>query len=209
MEGRCSDDAGEKVVDEKSPLLSVQGDQGNGINDRGQYDGSSTYDSSHMNSESNNFAKRKPFHYNTLKNSIVTPHDVDIAAKFNRYRYISRLSRHNVIIPRHVLPPHLFLVIPKESDEKQSSLVTIFSIWNTMMGTSLLSIPWAIDQAGFALAIVLLVVMAGLCLYSCYLIIRCAEETARQGDVLEFSDICKKYLGKPGEFIAILFFCGC
>lgn len=213
MEGRCSDDAGEKVVDEKSPLLSVQGDQGNGINDRssastssrGQYDGSSTYDSSHMNSESNNFAKRKPFHYNTLKNSIVTPHDVDIAAKFNRYRYISRLSRHNVIIPRHVLPPHLFLVIPKESDEKQSSLVTIFSIWNTMMGTSLLSIPWAIDQAGFALAIVLLVVMAGLCLYSCYLIIRCAEETARQGDVLEFSDICKKYLGKPGEFIAILF----
>lgn len=133
MEGRCSDDAGEKVVDEKSPLLSVQGDQGNGINDRssastssrGQYDGSSTYDSSHMNSESNNFAKRKPFHYNTLKNSIVTPHDVDIAAKFNRYRYISRLSRHNVIIPRHILPPHLFLVIPKES-EKQSSLVTIF-----------------------------------------------------------------------------------
>lgn len=28
---------------------------------------------------------------------------------------------------------------------------------------------------------------------------------AKQGDVLEFSDICKKYLGKPGEFIAILF----
>ena len=28
---------------------------------------------------------------------------------------------------------------------------------------------------------------------------------AKRGEVLEFSDICKKYLGKPGELIAILF----
>ncbi|XP_027049136.1 sodium-coupled neutral amino acid transporter 9-like isoform X2 [Pocillopora damicornis] len=213
MEGERSEYTRDKVVDEKSPLLSEQGDSSNAVKDRsrasnssrGLYDSNSTHDGSLNSESSNNFAKRKPFHYNTLRNPVVTPHDMDIAAKFNRYRYISRLSRHNVIIPRHILPPHLFLVIPKESDEKQSSLVTIFSIWNTMMGTSLLSIPWAIDQAGFALAIILLVVMAGLCLYSCYLIIRCAEETAKQGDVLEFSDICKKYLGKPGEFIAILF----
>lgn len=213
MEGERSEYTRDKDVDEKSPLLSEQGDSSNAVEDRsrasnssrGLYDSNSTHDGSLNSESSNNFAKRKPFHYNTLRNPIVTPRDMDIAAKFNRYRYISRLSRHNVIIPRHILPPHLFLVIPKESNEKQSSLVTIFSIWNTMMGTSLLSIPWAIDQAGFALAIILLVVMAGLCLYSCYLIIRCAEEMAKQGDVLEFSDICKKYLGKPGEFIAILF----
>ncbi|XP_027049138.1 sodium-coupled neutral amino acid transporter 9 homolog isoform X4 [Pocillopora damicornis] len=185
MEGERSEYTRDKVVDEKSPLLSEQGDSSNAVKDRsrasnssrGLYDSNSTHDGSLNSESSNNFAKRKPFHYNTLRNPVVTPHDMDIAAKFNRYRYISRLSRHNVIIPRHILPPHLFLVIPKESDEKQSSLVTIFSIWNTMMGTSLLSIPWAIDQAGFALAIILLVVMAGLCLYSCYLIIRCAEET--------------------------------
>ena len=68
---------------------------------RGLYDSNSTHDGSHtgsLNSESsNNFAKRKPFHYNTLRNPIVTPRDMDIAAKFNRYRYISRLSRHNVV----------------------------------------------------------------------------------------------------------------
>jgi len=104
-----------------------------------------------------------------------------------------------------MLPSQLFLIIPKESDEKQSSLVTIFSIWNTMMGTSLLSIPWAINQAGFTLAIILLILMAGICLYSCYLILKCAEETAKRGELLEFSDICKKYLGKPGELIAVLF----
>jgi len=153
----------------------------------------------------NQFPKRKPFHYNTLKSPIVTSHDADMAAKFSRYRYISRLSRHNLIIPSHMLPSQLFLIIPKESDEKQSSLVTIFSIWNTMMGTSLLSIPWAINQAGFALAIILLILMAGICLYSCCLILKCAEETAKRGELLEFSDICKKYLGKPGELIAVLF----
>jgi len=104
-----------------------------------------------------------------------------------------------------MLPSQLFLIVPKESDEKQSSLVTIFSIWNTMMGTSLLSIPWAVNQAGFVLAIILLILMAGICLYSCYLILKCAEETAKRGELLEFSDICRKHLGKPGELIAVLF----
>ncbi|GFR71206.1 sodium-coupled neutral amino acid transporter 9 homolog [Elysia marginata] len=33
-----------------------------------------------------------------------------------------------------------------ESTRSQSSVVTIFSMWNTMMGTSLLSMPWAIKQ---------------------------------------------------------------
>ena len=32
-------------------------------------------------------------------------------------------------------------------------------------------------QAGFALGIILLILMAGICLYSCYLIVKCAEET--------------------------------
>ena len=29
----------------------------------------------------------------------------------------------------------------------QSSLITIMSLWNTMMGTSILSMPWALEQA--------------------------------------------------------------
>ena len=64
---------------------------------RGLYDSNSTHDGSLNSESSNNFAKRKPFHYNTLRNPVVTPHDMDIAAKFNRYRYISRLSKHNVV----------------------------------------------------------------------------------------------------------------
>ncbi|XP_078354857.1 neutral amino acid transporter 9-like isoform X2 [Oculina patagonica] len=209
MEGRGTNDHAVKAIDEKSPLLSVQDDPSNGSSDRNQDDNNRTNENSRSDSLDieirNPRPKRKPFHYNSLKNPIVTSHDADMAAKFNRYRYISRLSRHNLIIPSHMLPPQLFLIVPKDTDEKQSSLVTIFSVWNTMMGTSLLSIPWAINQAGFALAIILLILMAGICLYSCYLIVKSAEETVKRGDVLEFSDICKKYLGKPGELIAVLF----
>ena len=34
-----------------------------------------------------------------------------------------------------------------KAEGKQSSIITIFSLWNTMLGTSLLSMPWALQQA--------------------------------------------------------------
>ena len=50
-----------------------------------------------------------------------------------------------------------------------------FSIWNTMMGTSLLSMPWAIERAGFVLGICLLVFMAALTLYTSYRVMKSVE----------------------------------
>ena len=40
------------------------------------------------------------------------------------------------------------------------------------MGTSLLSMPWAIERAGFALGICLLILMALLALYTSYLVMK-------------------------------------
>lgn len=74
-----------------------------------------------------------------------------------------------------------------------------------MMGTSLLSMPWAINQAGFVLGTILVIVMAGIIFYTCYLIIKCSQEKVEHGDVVEFSALCREYLGKPGELIAVLF----
>ena len=34
---------------------------------------------------------------------------------------------------------------------KQKSVVTIFAIWNTMMGTSMLAMPYGFNQAGFTM----------------------------------------------------------
>jgi len=213
-----------RAEDERKPLLSLQGDPNSYSPDRlsvsssvsstnlqskgdsNRCEGQDSKQAPFVDKETKYPSKtRKPFHYNTLKDTLHTSNDQELAAKYNRYRYISKLSGHTVIIPSHILPSNLFLIIPKEKEEKQNSLVTIFSIWNTMMGTSLLSIPWAIDQAGFALGLILMVLMAGLCLYSCYLILKSAEDSTKCGEILEFSDVCKKHLGKPGEVIAVLF----
>lgn len=34
-------------------------------------------------------------------------------------------------------------------------------------------------QAGFALALILMILMAGICLYSCYLILKTAEDSSK------------------------------
>ena len=109
-----------------------------------------------------------------------------------------------------------------------------FSIWNTMMGTSLLSMPWALDQAGFALGLALMVFMAFITLYTAYRVMTSINTignppsppvlwclapmciisylyydliypAAGCSEVLEFSDVCKHYLGRPGEICAVIF----
>jgi len=50
-----------------------------------------------------------------------------------------------------------------------------FSIWNTMMGTSLLSMPWAVSQAGFGLGLALMVIMAGITLYTSYRVMKSVD----------------------------------
>ncbi|ESN93538.1 hypothetical protein HELRODRAFT_88518, partial [Helobdella robusta] len=74
-----------------------------------------------------------------------------------------------------------------------------FSIWNTMMGTSILSIPWGIDKSGFVFGIILLVVMAGLTLYTAYLIVKSQKNIGlSNAKDLDFSEICRHYLGSFG-----------
>ncbi|KAK4878231.1 hypothetical protein RN001_010737 [Aquatica leii] len=73
----------------------------------------------------------------------------------------------------------------------QNSLVTIFAIWNTIMGTSLLAMPWGMERAGLFPGIFVNVIVAGLCLYTCYLIL--------------LSDLARILLGKWAEVIARIF----
>ncbi|GFO21045.1 sodium-coupled neutral amino acid transporter 9 homolog [Plakobranchus ocellatus] len=89
------------------------------------------------------------------------------------------------------------------STKSQSSIVTIFSMWNTMMGTSLLSMPWAIKQAGYVNGIVLLIVMAGIMAYTSYRVLTAGKSLAISV-VAEFSDVVRIYLGRIFEVIAVL-----
>jgi len=52
--------------------------------------------------------------------------------------------------PEHVLDKDLFIYqwnpfreIKPEDNEKAGSLVIIFSVWKTMIGTAVVSLPWA------------------------------------------------------------------
>jgi len=117
--------------------------------------------------------------------------------------------------PDHVLPASFFTVVMpgfgsnrngesrENNDGKCSSLVTIVSIWNTMMGTSLLSIPWAVGKSGLAGALIIGIVMA---LISCFTAIEIVEVHTALDSVLEpipeFAQLCGRLLGRRWELAA-------
>ncbi|XP_070563049.1 sodium-coupled neutral amino acid transporter 9 homolog [Ptychodera flava] len=75
-----------------------------------------------------------------------------------------------------------------------------------MMGSSLLCIPWALGEAGFVLGIALLVVMAFICCYTAYRIVRSVDGVVKTSDaVWEFSDVCHYYFGRLGLYVSIIF----
>uniref|UniRef100_H2YWF1 Neutral amino acid transporter 9 n=1 Tax=Ciona savignyi TaxID=51511 RepID=H2YWF1_CIOSA len=78
------------------------------------------------------------------------------------------------------------------SDQGQSSVVTIFSIWNMMMGSSLLSVPWAFQQAGLAQSLIVHFLMATIAVYTAYIILKCADKLSGPGSkqMPELIDMC-------------------
>jgi len=111
-------------------------------------------------------------------------------------------------IPEHAIPASFFQIQflgVSPAAGKQSSIVTIFAIWNTMMGTSLLSMPWALEQAGLLMGLVMMVVISGLCLYTAYRIIQVYTIHSRTMQISEFGDLCGIFLGRWAEVLATKF----
>lgn len=78
------------------------------------------------------------------------------SASISRYKYYNKLAPFAdtpFVMPDHVVPSNFFIVIPVKKGEGQSSIITIFSIWNTMMGTSILAMPWALTQVRLVLCV--------------------------------------------------------
>ncbi|CAN7940228.1 unnamed protein product [Ixodes pacificus] len=154
---------------------------------------------------------RSPFHYPVGEQGrVLSDPDLNAAATYSRYRYYNKLvhpATQLLAIPDHVVPAY-FLVpfFNTEAGGEQSSLVTIFAIWNTMMGTSLLSMPWAISQAGFATGTLLILVIGGLCLYTAFRVLDSTRLAGPPGGgPVEFSDVCRHLLGPWGERLAMAF----
>lgn len=81
------------------------------------------------------------------------------------------------------------------SAKKNSSFTTILSVWNTMMGSGLVSMPWAVSEAGIIPAIFLYTVYFLICYYTAYI-------TMKTGIFdNDFSETVAKYFGpKYGQF---------
>ena len=83
-------------------------------------------------------------------------------------------------------------------DKKQSSLQTIFSCWNTCVGSSIVCLPWAFYHSGLVLGILICIISAIVSLRTCILIIRVSENHA------DFYDTMKAYWGMPGYYVSTL-----
>ena len=58
--------------------------------------------------------------------------------------------------------------------------VTVMAIWNVTIGTSLYTMPWAMDRAGLILGIIVQCFMGALVYYSCYRVVRHQPDASEQ-----------------------------
>lgn len=80
-----------------------------------------------------------------------------------------------------------------------------FAIWNTMMGTSLLSMPWALEQAGLVMGLLMMALVASLCLYTAYRILQVYDIHSKTSRISEFNDLCGLLLGPWAQYTATIF----
>ncbi|XP_034834938.1 sodium-coupled neutral amino acid transporter 9 homolog [Maniola hyperantus] len=86
---------------------------------------------------------------------------------------------------------------------RQSSLVTIFSVWNTIMGSSLLTMAWGVERAGLPAALFLIIFMAALCLYTAYVLLRVNYHHGTE--TCEVPALCRLLLGAGTAAVAHAF----
>ncbi|CAH8614754.1 unnamed protein product [Schistosoma margrebowiei] len=176
-------------------ITEMKQNNNNSMND---YHGLSTLDKDiHLHTDHNNN------NTNTTTNNNNTNNNIIINDKLNNYTIGSITQIHYDGCETKVNDP------PKR-EAKQNSIITIFTIWNTIMGTSILVMPWAIQQAGFALGTFLIIFVAFIAWYCGYLVLKATEDlkiiqNTRSSADMEFTDVCQYHLGKPGYILAISF----
>lgn len=85
-------------------------------------------------------------------------------------------------------------VFVEDPGHKQSSMVIIFSVWKTMIGSAVVSLPWAYQQAGLIMGCLVTCSSFLVSYYTCYLIIRSSRRDS------DFSDTVRRYYGTAGYY---------
>ena len=104
--------------------------------------------------------------------------------------------------PTHVVDEDCFVfplpLVLAEPGSKHNSHVIVFSIWNTMIGTAVVCLPWAFQQSGMVLATILCFSNYLVCFYTTKLIV---DATGQDAD---FSITLRKYFGGIGYYTGII-----
>ncbi|KAK2818764.1 hypothetical protein Q5P01_024325 [Channa striata] len=197
------------MEDDCQPLLSSE-QTGESYSHRGSTD-------------SLDFKSKRPFHVeprNIVGDDPQERISAEAAILNSRVHYYGKLTGSSDRLlspPDHVIPrpEEIYIYSPlgtafkvggSEQLSKNPSIVTIFAIWNTMMGTSILSIPWGIKQAGFTLGIFILIFIGLLMLYCCYIVLNSRKAIPLvDTSEWEFPDVCKHYFGKVGQWLSLIF----
>lgn len=197
------------MEDDGRPLLSSE-QTGESYSHRGSTD-------------SLDFKAKRPFHVEPRNIVADDPQErvsAEAAILNSRVHYYSRLTGSSDRLlspPDHVIPQPeeiyiysplgtAFKVTGSDHGSKNPSIITIFAIWNTMMGTSILSIPWGIKQAGFTLGILILIFTGLLMLYCCYIVLKSPKAIPYiDTSDWEFPDVCRYYFGKFGQWSSLVF----
>eukprot|EP00301_Raphidiophrys_heterophryoidea_P005696 c12361_g1_i4.p1 GENE.c12361_g1_i4~~c12361_g1_i4.p1 ORF type:complete len:531 (-),score=144.37 c12361_g1_i4:91-1683(-) len=115
-----------------------------------------------------------------------------------RLKYFRALSKedesfHITEYPPHVIPPvfGVFDISGGTTLKKQSSLQTIFCVWNTMLGSTLLTMPWGFAHAGILPGTALAVFLWAVSLYTCIIVLR----RGNAENTMDFSSLCHTFLG--------------
>lgn len=87
----------------------------------------------------------------------------------------------------------------EKEEGNQTSIQTIFSVWNTMVGSSLLALPWAFSSSGLILGTIICLITFLIGYHTCALIVKCGKYDK------DFSDTVYKYFGVWGWRISMLF----
>ena len=138
---------------------------------------------------------------------------------YNRLRYYSALRTgfqqlnpkekdDFFLVPGHAVvnPMNLIVHVPlqqksdgrQEAPKKQSSITTIFTCWNTMIGSGIVALPWTFGQSGFLLGLIICVIGLIISYRTCILMIRSA------GNDPEYFDTLYKYWGKWAYYLGFI-----
>ena len=119
-------------------------------------------------------------------------------------RYIAKIKHDDFLkIPEYLADDMVVLQVPGDIDSsgKHGSLTVVFSVWNAMVGTGMLTLPWAFGQGGLVKSFFLTLGAFTLSFMTQYF----TMAAARQEDI-DFSRTLGRHFGPKGELASMIIY---